>query len=70
MCKSIGYAVDLSSAVVSKLAPYAEKGINVAAPITTKMDALAAKSLEGLINYVPVIKEEPKEVQSTVSNQN
>jgi len=66
--RSIELALTISSAVVEKLTPIAEKGINVASPLTTKVDEIAAKSLDGLIARVPVINEAPQEiVQNTRS---
>jgi len=66
--KSIELALNISSAFVDKLAPIAEKGINVASPITMRVDEIAAKSLDGLIARVPVINDAPQEiVQNTRS---
>lgn len=62
--KSIELALNISTAVVDKLTPLAEKGINVASPITTKVDEIAAKSLDRLVARVPVINEEPKEAST------
>jgi len=63
--KSIELAINISSAVVDKLAPIAEKGINAASPITTKADEFAVKSLDGLIARVPIIIEQPQEIVQT-----
>jgi len=66
--KSIELAEYMSSAVVVKLSPIAEKGMSIASPISTKVDDIAAKSLDGLITNYPAITEEPQEiVQHTYS---
>ncbi|ODM95072.1 Perilipin-5 [Orchesella cincta] len=60
--KSFELAEYVSCAFVDKLSPIAEKGMSIASPISTKVDDLAAQSLEGLITRVPVISGEPQEI--------
>lgn len=64
--KSIELTLNISGAVVGKLAPIAEVGISAASPLTTKVDEYAAAGLDVLITRMPVINEEPKEVTVTV----
>jgi len=60
--RSIELALNISSVVVDKLAPIAEKGISAASPITTKVDAIAANGLDVLIARAPVINEAPEKI--------